>query len=86
MITSAGISTAGQIYSLNCSVTGTTDPATYHWFNSSGIQLTNRRQLQFSPLLASHAGTYTCRATVGSVVVENSNTLKISCKITLSLS
>ena len=80
MITTNGTSTAGQTYSLDCSVIGTTDPATYQWLDSNGTQLTNTNQFQFSPLLASHAGTYTCRATVGSVVVENSNTLEINCK------
>ena len=83
MITYTGIQTAGQNYSLDCSVTGTTDPATYQWFDSNGTQLTNTSQLQFSPLLASHDGTYTCRATVGSVVVENSDIVKINCKILL---
>ena len=81
VITSTGTLTAGQNYSLDCSVTGTTDPATYQWFDSNGTQLTNTSKLQFSPLLASDAGTYTCRATVGSVVVENSDTVQINCKI-----
>ena len=69
VITSNGSLTAGQSYFLDCSVTETTDPATYQWFNSNGTQLTNTSQLSFSPLLASHAGNYTCRATVGSLVL-----------------
>ena len=81
VITPTGTPTAGLSYPLNCSVTGTSDPATYQWFNSNGTQLTNTSQLQFSPLLASHAGTYTCRATVGSVVVENNTMVEINCKI-----
>ena len=85
MITPTGASTAGQTYSLDCSVTGTTDPATYQWFDSNGTQLTSSNQLEFSPLVASDAGTYTCRATVGNVVVENSNTLEINCKILILL-
>ena len=81
MITSTDNSTAGQTYFLDCSLTGATGPATYQWFDSNGIQLSNTSQLQFSPLLASHAGTYTCRATVWSIVVENSNTVEVICKI-----
>ena len=80
MITSTGNPIAGETYSLDCSVTGASDPATYQWFHSNGTLLTNINQLQFSPLLASQAGTYTCRATVGSVVVENSNTVGVTCK------
>ena len=83
-ITPGGDNTAGQTYSLDCSVIGTTDPATYQWLNSSGTQLTSSSQLEFSLLLASHSGTYTCRATVGSVVVEGSNTLEINCKILIT--
>ena len=85
MITSGGTPTAGQNYSLDCSVSGTTDPATYQWFDNNGTLLTNTSQLQFSPLLASHAGTYTCRATVGSVVVESSDMVDINCKIYIFL-
>ena len=81
MITSTGTSTAGETFSLDCSVSGTDDSATYQWSDSNGTRLANTSQLQFSPLLASHAGTYTCEATVGGVVVENSTTLEISCKI-----
>ena len=80
-VTSTGTPTAGQSYSLDCSVSGTTNLTTYQWFNSNGTQLTNTSQLQFSPLLASYAGTYTCRATVGSVVVESSDMVEINCKL-----
>ena len=81
VITSTGTPTAGQTYSLDCSVTGTADSATYRWFHSNGTRLPDTSQLEFSPLLASHAGTYTCQATVGGVVMESSTTLEISCKI-----
>jgi hypothetical protein len=81
VITSTGTPTAGQSYSLDCSINETADPATYQWFYSNGTQLASTNQLQFSPLLASHAGTYTCRATVGSVVVENSDLVEIDRKI-----
>ena len=86
MITSNGSLTAGQSDFLDCFVTETIDPATYQWFNSNGTQLTNTSQLLFSPLLASHAGNYTCRATVGSLVVENSdNIVEVNCKILRSV-
>ena len=84
VISTNSTSTTGQTYSLDCSVIGTTDPATYQWLDSNGTQLTSSSQLEFSPLLASDAGTYTCRATVGSVVVEGSNTLEINCKILIT--
>ena len=85
VITTSGTSTAGETYSLVCIVTGTTDAAIYQWLDSNGTQLTSSSQLEFSPLLASDAGTYTCRVTVGSVMVESSNTLEINCKLLLKL-
>ena len=85
MITSSAVGTltAGETFSLNCSVSGTTDPATYQWFEglaSNGTQLSNVSQLQFSPLRASDAALYTCQATVGSVMVEGSATVTVSRK------
>ena len=62
--TSVGTPTAGQAYSLNCSLTEINDTVTYQWFkglpSSNGTQLTNTSHLQFSPLRASDAGLYTC--------------------------
>ena len=84
LITPTGTPTAGQSYALDCSVTGIADPATYQWFDSNGTQLTSTSQLQFSPLLASDAGTYICRATVGSVVLENSFMVDINCNFSRS--
>ena len=43
---------------------------TYQWLDSNETQLTNSSQLEFSPLLASRAGTYTCRATIIDAVVK----------------
>lgn len=80
MITSTGATTVGGTRSLNCSLNGATDPVTYQWFDGNGTRLTNVSQLLFSPLRPSHAGTYTCRATVGSVTVEGSSTVTIICK------
>ena len=76
----AGTPTAGQTYSLDCSLAPATDPVTYKWFDSNETLLSNTSQLQFSPLLASNAGTYSCQATVGGVVVEGSAFVNINCK------
>ena len=65
-----GIPTVGDMNSLDCYVSGATNPANYQWFKgtiSSGIHFTNVSQLQFSSLLASHAGLYTCQAIIGGV-------------------
>ena len=81
MITPTGTSTAGETFSLNCSVNGTTDPTTYQWFEgtaNSGTQLINVSQLEFSPLRASHTGLYTCQATVGGVMVEGTTTVEVN--------
>ena len=84
-----GINTAGESYSLQCSVTvtstGPIDQPTITWLVNNGVEIgssdaartvsvTNgstgsySNTLTFSPLAASHAGTYTCRATVGDVI------------------
>ena len=98
----SGSNTAGETYSLECSanVTGSTDQPTTTWLipmNNpvpSGMVTTtgSMSTLTFDPLAASHAGTYTCRATVGStmeaatmdVSVESECfvTLVITCTIT----
>ena len=80
VITRTGTSTAGQTYSLGCSLTGATDTVTYQWLDSNGIQLTNDNQLEFPLLRASDGGLYTCRATVGGVMVEQSATVNVSRK------
>ena len=80
MITHTGTSTAGQTYSLDCSLTGTTDTVTYQWSHRNGTQLTNVSQLEFSSLRASDAGLYTCRATVGGVAVVETATVNVSRK------
>ena len=95
MITSTGASTAGQTYSLDCSVTGTNDPATHQWFEGPADNRTTltgdasrlissnstSSQLQFSTLLASHTGTYTCQASIGNVIVEGTQTVEVNCKL-----
>ena len=75
-----GTPTAGETFSLNCSLSGITDPVIYQWINSNGTQLTNVSQLEFSPLLASHGGLYTCQATLGGVIVEGNATVEVSRK------
>ena len=75
--------TAGETFSLNCSISGTTDPVTYQWFEgpaSSGTQLSSVSQLEFSPLRASDAGLYTCQVTVGYMIVEGTTTVEVSRK------
>ena len=76
----AGTPTAGETYSLDCSVSGTSSSATYQWFDNNGTHLANTSQLQFSPLRASDAGVYTCRATVEGVVLEGSATVNVNRK------
>ena len=81
IIITVGIPTAGETYSLDCSVSGTFDPSTiYQWFDGNGTQLANGSQLQFSPLRASDAGTYTCQATLEGVEVEGNTTVNVSRK------
>ena len=95
MITPSGDSTAGQTYSLDCSVTGTSDPATYQWFEGPADNRTaltgdasrvissnpTSSQLQFSTLLASHTGTYICQASIGNVIVEGTQTVQVNCEL-----
>ena len=82
----AGILIAGQTFSLNCSVSGTTNPATYQWFDNNGTQLATVNELQFSLLRASDAGLYTCRVAVGSVMLESSTTVNVNRKYWYSIS
>ena len=79
-ITTSGTNTAGETYSLVCSatVTGSTDQPTITWLDqmnntvpSEMVTTTGSMStLTFNPLAASHAGTYTCRATVTGKVTQ----------------
>ena len=94
IITPSGSPTAGQSYSLECSISGTSDSATFQWLDGptdNRTQLTSDgsrtvdstssvSQLQFSPLRASHGGQYTCQATVVGVTVEGTATVEINRK------
>ena len=86
-IISSGTPTAGESYSLECTVTvtGSTDQSMITWLMgtmenmiTSGIVITGSMStLTFNPLAASHAGTYTCRATLGSVMDSASRTITV---------
>ena len=88
-ITSSGTATAGESYSLECTVTVTwsTDPPMITWLmgpvdnntmiTSGVITNGNTSTLTFNPLAALHAGTYTCRATLGSVMDSASTTITV---------
>ena len=80
--------TAGEMYSLNCSVSiiNSTDPPTYQWFKgqaSDGFQLSNVSQLQFSTLKPSDAGLYTCQVTVRGVIMKGTTTVTVKCRYLL---
>ena len=80
MITPTDTPTAGETYSLDCSVSGIDDPATYQWFDSNRTQLSNTSELRFSPLRASEGGDYTCQAAVRSIVIEETITVNVNCE------
>ena len=74
-ISDEGIPTAGQRYSLTCSVSGAEGlndtTITYQWTKNNGTQTqveTNSNTLSFSPLRLSDAGEYTCEI----IVISNS--------------
>ena len=91
IITSSGPPTAGESYTMECSVSGTSDPVTFQWLEgppdsrtpliSDGSRTINSdsslSQLQFSTLRASHGGIYTCQATVRGVVVEGNTIVEV---------
>ena len=86
-ITSSGTATAGESYSLECTatVTGSNEQPVVTWLMgptdnmiTSGV-ITNGgiSTLTLNPLAASHAGTYTCRATLGSAMDSASRTITV---------
>ena len=93
-ITTSGSPSAGETFSLECSISGTSDDATYQWLRGSPdnrIQISSDRsrtinstssvsQLQFSPLRASHGGLYTCQVMVGGVAVEETIIVQVNRK------
>ena len=85
-ITSSGTANAGESYSLECTVTvtGSTNQPTITWLmgpmdNQMMIMMTtgSMSTLTFNPLTASDAGTYTCRATLGSAMDSESTTITV---------
>ena len=91
-ITTSGSPSAGETFSLECSISGTSDDATFQWLRGSPdnrTQLTSGgsrtinstssvSQLQFSPLRASHGGLYTCQVMVGNAAVEETTTVEVN--------
>ena len=80
-ITTIGSPTVGNPYTLKCSISGTSDPASYQWFGPNGESITNSSSrmvfsnssltlLELSPLQASlklsDAGRYKCEVTIAS--------------------
>ena len=88
-ITFSGTVTAGKTFRLICAVTvtGSTDLSAIIilWLMgpmdnmiTSGVETTGGMStLTFNPLSASHAGTYTCRATLGSAMDSASTTVTV---------
>ena len=87
-VTASGMNTAGETYSLVCTVTvaGSTDRPTITWVDpmnstvpSDLINTTgNTNTLTFNPLSVSHAGNYTCRAMVGELAGEEVSTVIVN--------
>ena len=81
-ITPSGLNTAGENYSLECSVNGF--EATLQWTDERGVPLASQdyrqinttspssSQLQFSPLHQTHGGNYTCTANVSGTMESQS--------------
>ena len=87
-IISSGTSTAGESYVLACTVTGSTDlPCNDNLADGSYGQYDHIwsdykcnggiSTLTFDPLAASHTGTYTCRATLGSIMDSVSRNITV---------
>ena len=89
-ITPSGGNTACDAYSLMCSVTvtGSTDQPAITWLDSMNNELVSATGiLTFNPLMASDAGMYTCRATLGTIVetAEVMVTVESECLVTVFL-
>ena len=88
-VASSGNATAGESYSLECTVTvtGSNDQPTITWLmgpmnnmiiiTSEVVTTGSMSTLTFNPLAASHAGIYTCRATLDSVMDSASTTITV---------
>ena len=94
-MTASGTNTAGETYSLVCSVSAPSEP-TITWLDD-GVQITSDSSrtvsattrdgsngyfstLTFNPLSASYAGTYTCNATVNGEMATDTETVTVQSK------
>ena len=88
-ITHSGLNTAGEDYTLECSMNGTNDSAIFQWLDELGTPLindgsrkivnsTSSSYLQFIPLQQSHEEAYTCNATIASVTESKSAKLSVN--------
>ena len=71
VVTSSGVPTVGQSYSLTCSVSGAdylNPTIVYQWFETGdpGVVLARSVNLQLPPLQLTDDSHYTCQATVSS--------------------
>ena len=81
VVSGDGTPTAGQSYTLTCSVSGAS-VTTYQWRkDGSVIQGETTEMLSFSPLRLSDAGQYTCEVTVNSMTLTDDKNVVIMSKI-----
>ena len=94
-MTSADSPIAGEIFSLECSLNGMSDSATFQWLKGSPdnrtqltsdssltiISTSSVSELLFSPLRASHGGLYTCQVTVEEATIEETTSVHVICKL-----
>ncbi len=75
-ITSTGISTERQNYSLICTINGVGSlNVIYQWHKDGNITIvSNSSTLNFTPLTQSDDGTYTCTVTITSQLLNNTHT------------
>lgn len=86
-IATFGTNTSGELYSVKCSVevSGSTDQVNFTWLDPSNDEVPfeminatdSTSTLIFDPLSISHAGTYSCRVTLGEVEHKESLTVGV---------
>ena len=83
------MNTAGENFTLECSVNGTNESTLYQWSNEQGqpvisdgsISVTNSTSvsfLHFSPLFQSHQGIYTCNASIAEATESKSFNVSVN--------
>ena len=73
-ISTRGTTIVGETYTLMCSVTGVESlnaTTNFEWRDNDWNLVSSDAALTFNPLLSSHGGRYTCRATVSTPYLEN---------------